>query len=227
MNVHSLPDGWRDSLQDEFRQPYFSELASFLSLEREQFEVFPQTEDVFQALELTPLSNVKAVILGQDPYHDTGQAHGLSFSVRPGVPLPPSLKNIYRELQDDLGIPPARSGYLVGWAKQGVLMLNTVLTVRAHQPNSHRKHGWEKLTDRIFDCVNRKQAVAFVLWGLPAQQKADRIADRHLLIKSPHPSPLSARRGFFGSRPFSKINEFLKSTGQQPIDWSAHLEPTA
>lgn len=224
MNVDQLSDGWRNSLSDEFRQPYFNELVRFLETERSQGAVFPAETNVLQSLELTPLESVKVVILGQDPYHDNGQAHGLSFSVLPGVKVPPSLKNIYRELHDDLGIAPIRSGYLGGWARQGVLLLNTVLTVRAHQPNSHRARGWETFTDRILDCVNQLPAVAFVLWGNPAQKKSGAISERHLQICSAHPSPLSARRGFFGSRPFSRINEYLVQTGQTGVDWSAHVQ---
>ncbi|MBL8814531.1 MAG: uracil-DNA glycosylase [Planctomyces sp.] len=217
-----LSDGWRDSLKDEFRQPYFCELLRFLETERSEGDIFPSEANVLQSLEMTPLENVKVVILGQDPYHDEGQAHGLSFSVLPGVRIPPSLRNIYRELEDDLGIAPVRSGYLGGWAKQGVLLLNTVLTVRAHQPNSHRGKGWETFTDRVLEVVNQLPAVCFVLWGNPAQKKSGGITDRHLKLCSAHPSPLSAHRGFFGSRPFSKINDFLIRSGQSAIDWSAH-----
>ncbi|MEZ6122696.1 MAG: uracil-DNA glycosylase [Planctomycetaceae bacterium] len=161
------------------------------------------------------------MILGRDPYHDTGQAHGLSFSVRPGVRLPPSLRNIYKELQSDLGISPASHGCLIRWAEQGVLLLNTVLTVRAHQPNSHQNQGWEQLTSRVIEVVNQQPAVAFVLWGRSAQQKAGLLdSTRHLVIQSAHPSPLSARNGFFGSRPFSQINQFMTDNGMPEIDWA-------
>lgn len=217
--IDRLPACWRMALGAEFQQPYYVKLMQFLQHERDQNQVFPAEADVFNALMLTPLENVRVVILGQDPYHDDGQAHGLSFSVQQGVRLPPSLRNIFRELHSDLGIEPSPHGCLQAWAEQGVLLLNTVLTVRAHAAGSHRGHGWEQFTTRVIHCVNEQRTAAFVLWGNHAQQKADLISDRHLVIRSPHPSPLSARRGFFGSRPFSQVNEFLERTGQRPIGW--------
>ncbi len=217
--IDRLPDCWRTALGAEFQQPYCLKLMQFLRHERDQHLVFPAEADVFNALMLTPLENVRVVILGQDPYHDDGQAHGLSFSVQEGVRLPPSLRNIFRELHSDLGIEPSPHGCLQAWAEQGVLLLNTVLTVRAHAAGSHRGHGWEQFTTRVIHCVNEQRTAAFVLWGSHAQQKADLISDRHLVIRSPHPSPLSARRGFFGSSPFSQVNEFLERTGQRPIEW--------
>jgi uracil-DNA glycosylase len=177
--------------------------------------------DIYAALHLTGYEDTKAVILGQDPYHGPGQAHGLSFSVKPGVPAPPSLQNIFKELHDDLGCYIPNNGYLVKWAEQGVLLLNTVLTVRAHEANSHRGKGWEQFTDRVISLLNeREKPVVFILWGAPAQQKARFIdTSRHCVIRSPHPSPLSAHRGFFGSRPFSKANRFLREHGIEEIDW--------
>ncbi len=220
MLPHTLPNQWADKLRGESAKPYFRDLEIFLRQERSEHSVFPAESDVFNALHLTPLENVRVLILGQDPYHDDGQAHGLSFSVNRGVKLPPSLRNIYKELESDLGIKPASHGCLEAWARQGVLLLNTVLTVRAHEANSHRKKGWEELTTRILQCVNELPAVAFVLWGNPAQEKAGLIADRHLTIQSAHPSPLSAHRGFFGTRPFSRINDYLVGRGRSKIDWT-------
>lgn len=219
MSPESLPDCWRDALRAEFEQPYFERLADFVANERKIAQVFPAAGDVFQALQRTPLNSVRAVILGQDPYHDDGQAHGLSFSVLPGVKLPPSLRNIFKELHLDLGITPAKDGCLNSWADQGVLLLNTVLTVRAHEANSHRGHGWEEFTTCVLQCVNEQPHVAFVLWGKSAESKASLIDRRHRIITGPHPSPLSAHRGFFGSRPFSAVNQFLQSVGHQTIDW--------
>jgi uracil-DNA glycosylase len=177
--------------------------------------------DIFNALRATPYSRVKAVILGQDPYHEPGQAHGMCFSVKPGVPLPPSLQNIYKELKDDMGIEPAKNGYLVHWAEQGVLLLNTVLTVREHQANSHKGKGWEILTDRIIELLGqRQQPMVFILWGGNARSKKPLIMNpQHCIIESVHPSPLSAYNGFFGSHPFSRCNNFLRANGQEPIDW--------
>lgn len=217
--IDLLPNCWQTALADEFEKPYFHKLQNFVAEQRSAHEVFPPEAEVFTALQLTPLDNVKSLILGQDPYHDNGQAHGLSFSVKRGIKIPPSLRNVFKERESDLGIPPGDHGCLEAWAQQGVLMLNTVLTVRAHEANSHRKHGWEEFTTRIIEIVNERAAVAFVLWGKPAQKKAPLIADRHLIVESAHPSPLSARRGFFGSQPFSKINEFLAANGQMEIDW--------
>lgn len=219
MNLQHLPVSWQTALAAEFTSTIWTQIETFVRNERSKHSVFPAEDDVFQAMQLTPLDQVKVLILGQDPYHDDGQAHGLSFSVRRGVRLPPSLRNIYKELQSDLGIAPAEHGCLESWARQGVLMLNTVLTVRAHEANSHRNRGWEAFTDRVIQCVNQRPHVACVLWGNPAQEKAKLIDSRHLVIRSPHPSPLSAHRGFFGARPFSQINEYLQSVGETPIDW--------
>lgn len=218
--IDQLPNCWRAALADEFQKPYFQQLQTFVAEQRAAHEVFPPAAEVFTALRLTPLNNVKALILGQDPYHDHGQAHGLSFSVQRGIKIPPSLRNIFKERESDLGLPPDSHGCLEQWAKQGVLMLNTVLTVRAHEANSHHKQGWEQFTTRIIEVVNARAAVAFVLWGKPAQKKSPLIDERHLTIESPHPSPLSARRGFFGSQPFSKINAYLAANEQTEIDWS-------
>ena len=216
-----LPPSWRDALGDEPRQPYFKKLQEFLAGEREQHTVYPPEKDVFNALKFTPLPEVKIVVLGQDPYHDEGQAHGLAFSVRPGETPPPSLRNILRELHDDVGCPKPNNGSLEPWARQGVLLLNTVLTVRAHQPNSHKGKGWERFTDAVLRAVvARDEPVVFVLWGAPAQKKAAVIdAERFDVVRAPHPSPLSAKRGFFGSRPFSRINAALEGYGTAPIDW--------
>lgn len=219
MKRQTLPTSWQEALADEFAAPYWEQLEAFVRQERSEHTVFPAEADVFQSLQLTPLDQVKVLILGQDPYHDDGQAHGLSFSVRRGVKLPPSLRNIFKELQNDLDIPPAQHGCLEHWARQGVLLLNTVLTVRAHKANSHRNHGWETFTDRVIQCVSQRPHVACVLWGSPAQGKAKLIDSRHLIIRGPHPSPLSAHRGFFGTRPFSRINAYLESVGETSIDW--------
>ena len=219
MNIHQLPTCWQEALQYEFAADYFQTLQQFVNQQRQEASVFPAEDDVFNALKLTPLNEVRVLILGQDPYHDDGQAHGLSFSVQKGIKVPPSLLNIYKELETDLGIAPASHGHLESWATQGVLLLNTVLTVRAHEANSHKKRGWETFTTKVIECVNKQASVAFVLWGKPAQTKSTLIDKRHLLIESAHPSPLSARRGFFGSKPFSTINQFLKANGQPVIEW--------
>lgn len=217
-----LHNDWAPLLEAEFIKPYYTSLQQKLASEYENGTVYPSVDHIYTALHLTPYSDVKVVILGQDPYHGPGQAHGLSFSVQTGVTVPPSLLNIYKELHADTGIPIPAHGYLARWAEQGVLLLNTVLTVREGQPNSHKGLGWETFTDEVIDCLNRRQRpMAFVLWGNHAQTKQARInTDRHYIVKSPHPSPLSAHRGFFGSRPFSKINDFLRSIGEQPVDWS-------
>jgi uracil-DNA glycosylase len=216
-----LPASWHPVLGDQLRQPYFHKLMAFVEAERREHTVFPPEPDVFNAFKYTPYEDVKVLILGQDPYHDEGQAHGLAFSVRPGVTPPPSLRNILKELHDDVGCPKPKDGYLVPWAQQGVLLLNAVLTVRAHKPNSHRGKGWEKLTDAAIAAVSAKEElVVFVLWGGPAQRKLPLIdQSRHAVIKSPHPSPLSATTGFFGSRPFSAVNAALEAVGRDPIDW--------
>ncbi len=212
---------WNPLLREQFELPYWHELQSFVEAEREQHEVYPAHDDVFQALHLTPYADVRVVILGQDPYHGPGQAHGLSFSVRSGVSIPPSLRNIYKELHADLGIDPPEHGNLERWATNGVLLLNSVLTVRSHEAGSHRKQGWETFTDRVIDVVSAKpETVVFILWGNFARSKAERIAPHHHVIESPHPSPLSARRGFFDSRPFSRANAALVAAGRDPVDWS-------
>jgi uracil-DNA glycosylase len=208
-------------LEEEFQKPYYLELREFLKQEYQTQRIFPDMYHIFEALEKTPYEKVKVVILGQDPYHGMNQAHGLSFSVQPGVKIPPSLKNIYKELADDLGIPPVTHGYLTSWAEQGVLLLNTVLTVREGQAYSHRGKGWEQLTDAIIQKLNeREQPIVFILWGKPAQQKMTMIdTQKHIIIRSVHPSPLSAHRGFFGSKPFSKTNDALIALGETPINW--------
>lgn len=221
-----FPDGWA-LIRQETEKHYFRRLNDFLQAERETNTVLPPEEHVFAALEATPLDQVKVLLLGQDPYHDIGQAHGLCFSVLPGVKLPPSLKNIYKELHSDLGVEPVEHGCLLPWAHQGVLLLNTVLTVRAHEAHSHRKQGWETFTDAIIKTVAAKtRRVVFVFWGKPAQTKRQFIDDeRHVVIESPHPSPLSARRGFFGSQPFSRINQALRNANLPEIDWQLPASP--
>lgn len=216
-----IQNDWLAPLKPEFQKPYYKKLYQFVCQEYTDCKVFPPSGDIFNAFHLTPLSQVKVVILGQDPYHNDGQAHGLCFSVKPDVDIPPSLVNIYQELQSDLGCYIPNNGYLVKWASQGVLMLNTVLTVRAHQANSHRGMGWEEFTDAAIRILNEQdRPIVFILWGSPAQKKAQMLNNpRHLILKAPHPSPLSAYRGFFGSRPFSQTNDFLKANGLQPIDW--------
>ncbi len=216
-----IENDWLEPLNPEFRKPYYAELFQFVKEEYAARKVFPPSDDIFNAFHLTPLSEVKAVILGQDPYHNDGQAHGLCFSVKPDVDIPPSLVNIYQELHDDLGCYIPNNGYLTKWAKQGVLMLNTVLTVRAHQANSHRGKGWEEFTDAAIRILNdQDRPIVFILWGSPAQKKAMMLHNpKHLILKAPHPSPLSAYRGFFGSKPFSQTNDFLEKNGLTPIDW--------
>lgn len=219
--------GW-GRLQAETQQDYFRNLLRFLQGESESQTILPPAHQVFAALEATPLEDVKVLLLGQDPYHGPGQAHGLCFSVLPGVQIPPSLKNIYRELHEDVGIEPANHGYLMAWARQGVLMLNTVLTVRVHEANSHRKQGWERFTDAIIRQVAaRTKRVVFLLWGNPAQKKRGLIAgSQHVILESAHPSPLSARRGFFGSRPFSQVNQALREAQIAEIDWQLPSSPS-
>lgn len=216
-----IKNDWLPALKPEFSKPYYKELYKFVLEEYNTTQVFPPADDVFQAFHMTPLSQVKVVMIGQDPYHNIGQAHGLCFSVKPDVEIPPSLVNIYKELQDDCGCAIPNNGYLVKWAKQGVLMLNTVLTVRAHQANSHRGKGWEQFTDAAIRILNEQdRPIVFLLWGSPAGQKAAMLNNpKHLILKAPHPSPLSAYRGFFGSKPFSKTNAFLEANGLAPIDW--------
>lgn len=216
-----IGNDWDAVLADEFKKDYYLKLRDFLKREYATKTIYPDMYSIFNALKLTPLSKVRAVILGQDPYHEPGQAMGLCFSVGDSTRLPPSLVNIYKELESDLGLPPSKSGDLSCWARQGVLLLNTVLTVRRGEANSHRRMGWEQLTDRIISCVNeRKEPVVFILWGREARSKKSLITSgRHLVIESAHPSPLSAYYGFFGSRPFSRANSFLEENGVQPIDW--------
>lgn len=216
-----LKNDWKEALEIEFEKPYYKELRQFLIQEYKTQQVFPPMHDIFNALHYTPLSRVKVMILGQDPYHDVNQAHGLCFSVLPGQQPPPSLQNIYKELQEDLGCPIPNHGYLKKWADQGVLLLNTVLTVRAHQANSHQNKGWEQFTDAVIETVNRQQRpVVYLLWGKPAQSKKPMLTNpSHLILQAPHPSPLSAYRGFFGSRPFSRANDFLEKNGAGSIDW--------
>lgn len=213
---------WNPILRGEFAEPYWSELQSFVATEREQHEVYPPHEAVFRALHLTEYANVKVLILGQDPYHGPGQANGLAFSVHDGVRIPPSLQNMHKELESDLGHPRPPHGNLEPWARQGVLLINATLTVRAHAAASHQKHGWETFTDRVIEAVNAKpDRVIFILWGATARKKSVLIdQDRHVVIESPHPSPLSAHRGFFGSKPYSRANAALTNVGLAPIDWN-------
>lgn len=217
-----LPASWRDVLAEEFTTPSWSLLQAFVAAERAAHEVFPLANEEYTAFHLTPYEAVRVVLLGQDPYPGAGQAHGLCFSVKPGVGVPASLRNMFKELHDDLGVPPAKTGYLAKWATQGMLMLNAVLTVRAGTPNSHQGKGWERFTDAAIRAVSEKaDTVVFVLWGAYAQKKLKLIdAARHIVIQSAHPSPLSAHSGFFGSKPFSRINAALKASGTEPIDWN-------
>ena len=212
---------WKELLMPELEKPYYKELRQFLIHEYRTTTVYPDMYSIFNAMHYTAYKDVKAVILGQDPYHEPGQAHGLSFSVQEGVEPPPSLINIFKELETDLGCHVPDNGCLIPWAKQGVLLLNTVLTVRAHQANSHQGRGWEQFTDHIIELLtDHEKPIVFILWGSPARRKKSMITnERHLIIESPHPSPLSAYRGFFGSRPFSRCNNFLKANGETPIDW--------
>ncbi|MAS06004.1 MAG: uracil-DNA glycosylase [Ahrensia sp.] len=218
-----LHESWLTPLKGEFDSAYMGALKQFLTAEKAAGKrIFPPGGEWFHALDATPLDNVRVVILGQDPYHGPGQAHGLCFSVRPGVRVPPSLVNIYKELKADLGIDPPNHGCLDAWAERGVLLLNAVLTVEAHRAASHQGKGWERFTDAIIRLVNeRDEPVVFILWGSYAQRKASFVdTTKHCVIKSPHPSPLSAHNGFFGSKPFSKANAFLREKGLEPIDWS-------
>lgn len=216
-----LKNDWGGILNEEFGKSYYLSLREFLKEEYASKTVFPKMEDIFNALHHTPFERVKAVILGQDPYHGPDQAHGLSFSVQPGMKIPPSLRNIFKELQEDIGASPPSDGYLVKWAEQGVLMLNTVLTVRKGEAHSHKGKGWETFTDRIIESLNKKDdKIVYLLWGSAAQAKIDLIdTDKHAVLTSPHPSPFSARKGFFGSRPFSRTNEILRKNGIEEIDW--------
>ena len=216
-----ITNDWLEPLSSEFRKEYYSQLYSFVKDEYSKTVVYPPAEDIFNAFHFTPLKDVKVLLLGQDPYHNEHQAHGLSFSVQPGQDIPPSLVNIYKELHDDLGCYIPNNGYLKKWADQGVLLLNTVLTVRAHQANSHQGHGWEQFTDAVIQAVNAQdRPIVYMLWGAPARRKKAMLTNpKHLILEAPHPSPLSAYRGFFGCKHFSKANEFLKASGVEPIDW--------
>lgn len=217
----AINNDWLEALQGEFKKPYYKELHQKVISEYQTRLVFPPADDIYNAFHLTPLGDVKVVILGQDPYHNNGQAHGLCFSVKPEVEIPPSLVNIYQELHDDLGCTIPKHGFLEKWAKQGVLMLNTVLTVQAHQALSHRGIGWENFTDAAIAAVNQQdRPIVYILWGKPAQAKTSMLNNpKHLILKAPHPSPLSAYRGFFGSKPFSQTNRFLEEHGVEPVDW--------
>jgi uracil-DNA glycosylase len=217
-----LPADWKKVLKDVLASPEFAELEAFVAEERREHTVYPSEEDLFSAFRLTPYDKVKVLLLGQDPYHGPGQAHGLAFSVKPGVKPPPSLVNVFKELQSDLGVPKPRDGSLIPWAEQGVLLLNAVLTVRQGEPNAHEGHGWERFTDAVIQRVSDEpEPVVFLLWGSYAQKKEALIdTSRHVILKAPHPSPLSAKKGFFGSRPFSRTNEALKKHGREPIDWA-------
>jgi uracil-DNA glycosylase len=215
-----LPSDWKTVLAGEMKKPYFQQLKQFVEDERAAHTVFPPENDVFNAFKLTPYERVKVLLLGQDPYHDDGQAHGLCFSVKPGVKPPPSLVNVFKELKSDLGCKMPNNGYLVPWAEQGVMLLNAVLTVRAHQPTSHKNHGWETFTDAVIAALSeRSQPVVFLLWGAYAQKKSKLIdADRHRIVTAAHPSPLSFKK-FLGSKCFSAVNKALEELGEAPIDW--------
>ncbi|MER2088529.1 MAG: uracil-DNA glycosylase [Sporosarcina sp.] len=221
MDKELFGNDWDEVLKEEFEKPYYKKLREFLKKEYAEETVYPQMDDLWTAFKLTPFNDVKVVILGQDPYHGPGQAHGLSFSVKPGVKIPPSLRNMFKELTSDIGCPPPENGTLSGWAEQGVLMMNTVLTVRQGQAHSHRKQGWETFTDEVIRQLSKRaEPIVFVLWGRPAQEKKKLIdTTRHAIIESVHPSPLSASRGFFGSRPYSETNRILESWDETPIDW--------
>lgn len=216
-----IQNDWQPIIEEATNTESYQSLKRFLIDEYEEHIVYPPIEEIWTAFEWTPYKDVKVVIIGQDPYHGPNQAHGLSFSVKETVKIPPSLRNIYKELENDLNYPPVNHGYLKKWAKQGVLMLNTVLTVRAHTPNSHKNKGWEKVTNHAIEALNDlDHAVVFLLWGRHAQQKKDLInTNKHFIIESSHPSPFSARHSFFGSKPFSKVNALLEADGQTPIDW--------
>lgn len=217
----NIGNEWDEILKGEFEKEYYLKLREFLKYEYSHYDVYPNMYDIFNSLKYTSYNSVKAVILGQDPYHEPGQAHGLCFSVKKGTPLPPSLRNIYKELYSDLGIPPAKHGELISWAQNGVLMMNTVLTVRRGQANSHKNHGWEIFTDRVIELLNRREKpIVFILWGGNACSKTKLITNpNHFILQSAHPSPLSAYNGFFGNKHFSKTNEFLVQHGIEPIDW--------
>ncbi|MFI3177687.1 MAG: uracil-DNA glycosylase [Eubacteriales bacterium] len=219
-----IPQDWYGLLQEEYDKPYYRQLMDIINEEYKSHRIYPPQDQIYRALELTPFHKVKVVILGQDPYHNKGQAQGLAFSVAQGVPIPKSLRNIYKEIEDDVGCTIPTHGNLEAWAMQGVLLLNTVLTVREHTPESHKKFGWEQLTDEIICQLNNKEkAVVFLLWGAHARKKVQLITNpNHFVIESAHPSPLSARRGFFGSKPFSRTNAYLQSKGRKTIDWQIY-----
>lgn len=219
--MSAISNDWLGALNKEFKEDYYRFLYNKVKSEYETHVVYPPSDEIYTAFELTPLSKVKVLILGQDPYHEPGQAHGLSFSVKPGIQTPPSLQNIYKELHDDLGLYIPNNGYLTKWADQGVLMLNTVLTVRAHKANSHKGFGWEKFTDAAIKALNEQdRPIVYMLWGAPAGRKAEMLSNsKQLVLKAPHPSPLSAYRGFFGCKHFSMCNEFLRKNGLEEIDW--------
>lgn len=216
-----IENSWREVLFDEFQKPYFTALKEFLLQEKEHYTLYPKGENIFAAFNHTPFEEVKVVILGQDPYHGANQAHGLAFSVNEGVAHPPSLRNIFKELHDDIGCEIPKSGDLTHWAKEGVFLLNAVLSVRASEANSHKGRGWELFTDAVIkELSQRRENLVFILWGAPAALKASLIDEKkHLILKAPHPSPLSSYRGFFGSKPFSKTNEYLTCNGVKPIEW--------
>lgn len=217
----AISNDWLEPLSNEFKKPYYRKLYDTVKSEYQKGVVYPPANDIFNAFDFTPLEKVKVVIIGQDPYHEPGQAHGLCFSVKPGVETPPSLQNIYKELNSDLGCFIPNNGYLEKWARQGILLLNNVLTVRAHAANSHKGIGWEEFTDAVIEVLNKQdRPIVFLLWGKPAQTKCQSLNNpNHLILKAPHPSPLSAYRGFFGCKHFSMANEFLISKGLDPIDW--------
>ncbi len=221
LDMSAISNDWLEQLRPEFRKAYYKNLFEKIKEEYSKCAVYPNSDDIFNAFHLTPYNKVKVVILGQDPYHEPGQAHGLSFSVKPGIDIPPSLVNIYKELHDDVGTYIPNNGYLVKWAEQGVLLLNTILTVRAHGAMSHSRIGWEEFTNAAIEALNKSdRPLVFMLWGKPAQAKEVMLTNsNHLILKAPHPSPLSAYRGFFGCRHFSKANEFLTAHGETPIDW--------
>ncbi len=221
MSMRIFQNDWAAILEEELRKPYYLKLRERLKMEYGTHKVFPHMNDIYAAFHKTSFEDTKVVIIGQDPYHGVEQAHGFSFSVKEGMTVPPSLRNIYKELANDLGVRPPNHGNLEGWAEQGVLLLNTVLTVRAHQAHSHKGIGWERFTDRVIEALNeRDQPVVFILWGNHAREKASSVdRGKHAVIESVHPSPLSAHRGFFGSQPFSRTNRFLQSIGEEPINW--------
>jgi len=214
-------NSWDDILKDEFEKDYYKNIREFLKYEYSHYKIYPNMNNIFDSLKYASYEDIKVVIIGQDPYHEEGQAHGLSFSVQPGIDIPPSLQNIYKEIHDDLGCYIPNNGYLVKWAKQGVLLLNNVLTVRAHQANSHKDKGWEEFTDSIIKILNkREKPIVFMFWGSCAKTKESLVTNpNHFILKAVHPSPLSAYRGFFGCKHFSKANELLKQSGEEPIDW--------